>query len=176
MPRGSGRRPLPTALKKLRGNPGRRPLNVEEPKPLAGEPDMPRTLGAIAQQKWRELVPALLAMGVLTTIDGTALEACCMNYQLWVLALGEIQARGIMIDEPVFNKRGNEVGTQRKRNPAIGVANEADRRFRSYLVEFGMTPASRSRLKTEKSPEDEDPESAYVRRHLAKAGMSGPIN
>ena len=27
----SGRRPQPTALKVLRGNPGKRPLNVDEP-------------------------------------------------------------------------------------------------------------------------------------------------
>ena len=28
-----GRKPVPTALKKLRGNPGKRPLNDAEPKP-----------------------------------------------------------------------------------------------------------------------------------------------
>ena len=30
---GGGRKPLPTALKALRSNPGRRPLNEDEPKP-----------------------------------------------------------------------------------------------------------------------------------------------
>lgn len=37
----AGRKPKPTALKKLEGNPGKRKLNTKEPVPAKGMPDCP---------------------------------------------------------------------------------------------------------------------------------------
>src|SRR5688572_22964262 len=73
----SGRRPQPTALKVLRGNPGQRPLNDAEPRPPAGEARPPASLSRIAASVWAEIAPACVAMGTLTPADVTAFATLC---------------------------------------------------------------------------------------------------
>lgn len=50
-----GRKPKPTALKVLEGNPGKRQLNVVEPKPRNKAPKCPAWLDAEAKKEWRRL-------------------------------------------------------------------------------------------------------------------------
>jgi len=64
----SGRRPTPTALKILRGNPGKRPLNQDEPQPPKG-PVVKPELSAGADRVWDALAPVCEAMGTLTAAD-----------------------------------------------------------------------------------------------------------
>lgn len=40
----AGRKPKPTAIKKLEGNPGKRKLNTKEPAPVKGMPTCPEWL------------------------------------------------------------------------------------------------------------------------------------
>ena len=47
----AGRKPKPTALKKLEGNPGKRKLNTKEPVPGKGMPDCPKWLLPEAMKK-----------------------------------------------------------------------------------------------------------------------------
>jgi P27 family predicted phage terminase small subunit len=159
MPKGSGRRPLPTAVKKLRGNPGRRPLNRAEPKPTKGPPAKPAQLTGVASEEWDAIVPQLELLGVLTVVDGKALAAYCHFFARWWQAEAEIERLGIILEEERLDKEGNLVGAVYKRNPAISVSHEAAKIMRSYLVEFGMTPSSRSRLRMtgeqERDPFDE---------------------
>ena len=70
----AGRRPKPTELKLLEGNPGHRPLNLHEPKPLKGIPASPIGLNAEGQATYALLAVQLDALGVLTNADGSALE------------------------------------------------------------------------------------------------------
>ena len=58
-----GRKPTPTAIKELEGNPGKRPLNDAEPKPERKAPPCPKGLepeakrnGAGCQSNWSRLV------------------------------------------------------------------------------------------------------------------------
>ena len=69
-----GRKPKPTAMKLLEGNPGKRPLNVHEPIPPKGTVKCPAWLLPEAKKEWKRLAPALEAMGVLTMADQTAFE------------------------------------------------------------------------------------------------------
>ena len=160
----AGRRPLPTAIKRLRGNPGHRKLNAQELKLEAMEPNMPPFLSEVAQREWNAIVPLLLRLGVLTELDGKALAAYCFSYARWrdaeqlVVSLG-----GPVIREPIRDKEGNKVGERLKRNPAIAISSDALKNMKSYLVEFGLTPATRSRLKIEQ-PKEEDPFDAYLAR------------
>ena len=48
----AGRKPKPTALKKLEGNPGKRKLNTKEPVPGKGMPDCPKWLLPVAKEEW----------------------------------------------------------------------------------------------------------------------------
>lgn len=151
----------PTALKLLTGNPGHRPLNLDEPKPDAGEPEMPRGMSPLARKEWRSIVPELLKLGVLSKIDGKALGAYCEAYAMWVKAHAEVKKYGLTIPSKAITKSGEVVTTGYKRNPAVGIMNDALKIMKSYLGEFGLTPASRSRIKADK-PAESDPFADYL--------------
>lgn len=165
MGRGPGRRPLPTAVKKLRGNPGKRKPNPDEPLPASGVPEIPAGLSDVATAEWKAITPALERLGVLASIDGKALAAYCECYATWRQAAEEVAAKGIIIEEPIVGgpiEDREVIGYKYKRNPAVTIANDAMKLMKSFLIEFGLTPASRSRLRIEK-PKAVDPMDAYLR-------------
>ena len=71
----AGRKPKPTAVKKLEGNPGKRKLNTKEPNPGKGMPDCPAWLLPEAKTEWIRLSEKLNQMGVLTEIDRSVFAA-----------------------------------------------------------------------------------------------------
>lgn len=66
---GRGRPPKPTAVKELEGNPGKRPLNKNEPKPKQIAPKCPSWLEPDAKKEWRRLSKELETMGLLTQVS-----------------------------------------------------------------------------------------------------------
>lgn len=169
----AGRRPKPTEQKLLQGNPGRRPLNKNEPKPATGAPTMPRWLSKAARAEWKEIVPILLGMKVLTRADGKALAAYCQSYSMWKQAQEEVDANGITFLEQaaIEDDDGKTVLVTLKirKNPAVTVAENSMKIMKGFLVEFGLSPASRARLKTENGEESEDPMESFLRRKSASA-------
>jgi len=143
-----GRRPIPTEIKKLNGNPGKRPLNQAEPQPKTGEPTQPQGLSTAARKEWRRVVPILLKMGVLTEVDGPALAAYCEAWASWTAALKDIRKNGLSYVAPTGVKH---------LNPVIPERDKAIQVMKTFLVEFGMTPASRSRIHVTPPPKEEDP-------------------
>ena len=55
--------PTPTNLKLLRGNPGKRKLNANEPDPEPAIPPCPSHLDKVAKKEWRRISKELLALG-----------------------------------------------------------------------------------------------------------------
>ena len=55
----AGRKPKPTALKKLESNPGKRKLNTKEPVPAKGMPECPKWLLPEAKEEWKRLCKKL---------------------------------------------------------------------------------------------------------------------
>jgi P27 family predicted phage terminase small subunit len=148
-----GRKPKPTALKVLSGNPGKRPLNECEPKP-SGVPDCPEHLDTVAKQEWDRVSAELISIGLLTSVDRAALAAYCAAYSRWVKAEQAIQKHG----EVIKTQSGNAI-----QNPYVGVANRALDLMHKFLSEFGMTPSSRSRLHVNApTPESDDPYAEFV--------------
>jgi P27 family predicted phage terminase small subunit len=160
-----GRRPLPSTIKNLRGRPGKRAVNENEPEVQAGDPEMPAGLSDAAKQEWDAMVPHLRTMGVLTPVDRAALAAYCYAFDIWMLANEEVKKFGVLIKHPVMGRKGtpeeNEViAFITKKNPAVAIANEALKTKKSFLVEFGMTPSSRSKLHVDK-PKPPDPADSF---------------
>lgn len=143
----AGRRPKPTAMKKAAGNPGKRKLNKSEPAPAAHIPICPPHLDQEAKAEWTRIAPELLKLNVLANVDRAALAAYCMAWSRWVDAETNLRKFGTVIK----TKQGYPV-----QNPYLGIANTAIDTMRKMLVEFGMTPSSRSRVNA--APPD-DPES-----------------
>jgi len=75
-----GRRPKPTALKILEGNPGKRRLGRGTPTPLVGVPPCPAHLRGRARVAWVRIGEHLARMGVATSVDQDALELLVRAY------------------------------------------------------------------------------------------------
>jgi P27 family predicted phage terminase small subunit len=132
-----GRRPKPTSLKVLAGNPGRRPLNPNEPQPELQVPDCPAELGPVARREWDRLVGELAKLNLLTNLDRAALAAYCGAYALWAEATEAIQKFGTMVKSP----SGYPI-----QSPYVAIANRQAEIMMRISSEFGFTPASRSRI------------------------------
>ncbi len=158
-----GRPPKPTSLKILAGNPGKRPLNDAEPQPDRIMPEMPKGMSYLAKREWKWMSKALFKIGLLTSVDGKALAMYCESYATWEWATKEKRKHGLLVEEPILDKEGMVVGTKFKANPAVHIEFNAAKTCKAFLTEFGMTPASRSRLKIEK-PKEEDPLDAIMNR------------
>ena len=90
----AGRKPKPTAIKELEGNPGKRKLNKKEPKPEKGMPVCPEWLLPEAKAEWKRLCEKLNQMGVLTEVDMAAFAVYCQSYARWKEAQEHIDSGG----------------------------------------------------------------------------------
>jgi P27 family predicted phage terminase small subunit len=140
-----GRRPKPTRLKVLTGNPGKRPLNQNEPRPAPEIPECPPELGPVARREWDRLVGELGKLKLVTNLDRAALAAYCGAYALWSEATEAIQKYGTMVKSP----SGYPI-----QSPYVAIANRLAELMMRISAEFGFTPASRSRIST---PRPEEP-------------------
>lgn len=154
-----GRKPIPTKLKILKGTRSDR-INGREPFLPVARPAIPDHLDSLARGEWDRLVPILEKMGVLTEADGAALMLYCECYSKWMRARGEIAKRGMLIEmtRTITSKRGATVETTGKpiANPAVAIEIQTGRMMRELLIEFGLTPSSRSRLKSAAEPPVDD--------------------
>jgi len=75
-----GRKPKPTKLKIIEGNPGKRPLNENEPIPQSIAPECPDWLSDDAKKEWKRLAPELERLGLLTVLDMAAFAGYCQSY------------------------------------------------------------------------------------------------
>jgi P27 family predicted phage terminase small subunit len=134
-----GRKPKPTVLKVLDGNPGKRPLNEREPAAPQGVPACPDWLSDEAKAEWGRVIPELQEMGLLSTADRAALAAYCTAWGWWVEAEAMVRKFGTIVKSP-------EKGFPMK-SPYLTIADQALETMRKLMVEFGLTPSSRSRIK-----------------------------
>ena len=132
-----GRKPKPTALKKLEGNPGKRQLNDYEPLPPLSMLRCPNYLLPEAKKEWRRLAPALIDMGVLTIADAVPFAAYCTAFARWREAEDFITKHGAIYKDP----RGFA-----RPNPYVAIAAHQLREIKSLAAEFGLTPANRTAI------------------------------
>ncbi len=141
-----GRRPKPSGMS------ARRPHRHDEPK--AKLPSCPRHLRDEARKEWFRTGRKLLTFGLVTEIDVAALAVYCQAWGRWVEAEEALRQYGVVIKSP----SGFPM-----QSPFLAVANKALEQMRSFLVEFGMTPATRMRVHAER-PSAASPLDAFIRR------------
>ena len=138
----TGRKPKPTARKRLEGNPGKRPLNSREPKLPAPESEGPlptELMGdVLALQEWARLEPMLRASKVLTAGDRGLLVALCQQWSRYLEATQKVAVSGLVIEMP-----GSGYPMT---NPYIGIANKCLSLCVKLWTELGLTPSARSRV------------------------------
>lgn len=157
-----GHNAKPTEIKKLQGNAGHRKLSADtEPQPDPGIPEKPKGMPKAASREWDRIVPHLLMLRVLTVVDGKALAAYCDAYAYCEMARKDMAKHGLLVEEPILDKMGEEVGVKLKENPAVNTYAKMSGLMNKFLTQFGLTPASRSKLKIEK-PKAVDPMDTFM--------------
>lgn len=152
-------RPKPTALKLIEGNPGKRPINKNEPMPDKALLICPYWLKSdkVAYNEWNRIVPELYKLGLLTTVDQAALELYCSQYSIYRQALKDISNEGSLTTSNIRNGE--------KALPQVAIAREAAKTIKALCVEFGLTPSSRSRISIPgENPDDEMEKLLSVKR------------
>lgn len=146
-----GPRPAPTQLKVARGT-LRSPRN-KEPLPPADGIVMPPHLGDVAQAKWRELLPMLQAVKVMTKADVEALARYCDTWEWWLAVRAKLKAEGDTY--PILND-GGQVKYVAQR-PEVSIAHKLAVQLRQLEQDFGLNPSARTSLnvQTEEKPADD---------------------
>lgn len=110
------------------GNPGRRPLpDGPVPFPTGDIAEPPEWFGEFAREEWARLMPPLLALGIARGVHRGAIQGICILYHAW-------------------RKRVDDEDPTKMR-----LAYDA---YRKALNEFGLTPASATRIDWTAPPEE----------------------
>lgn len=150
-----GRKPTPTHLKLIAGNPGKRRLNTREPQPRAAVPSCPPLLQGEARREWRRISKELHALHLLAKIDRSALAAYCLAWSAWSEAQEKLRLEGKVFKSP----SGYPL-----LSPWFTIASISFEQMRKMLTEFGLTPAARARLHV--SPHEESDAEAQKERRF----------
>ena len=144
-----GKRPKPSHLKVITGNPGKRALPTAEPRPRPSLPEPPDHLNADALEEWQRVAPLLFQLGLLTAIDRGTLAAMCQAYGRWIQAERALlkMAGNDPLTGGLLMKTSNGNAIQ---SPLVGTANKAAADYVRYATEFGLTPSARSRVEADR--------------------------
>jgi len=160
---GSGRKRVPSAVKKMRGTyrPSRAAKN--EVQVTLGRPDMPDWIAREPEAKaeWERVCPMLEQARVLSDADKSMLADYCAAHALAVNATKRYMKEGLV--PPA--RRGSKMV---RVNPMIKVAQEARQQARALGAEFGLSPASRSRVSAVAKPQDDGDEDKGKKKSDAK--------
>lgn len=163
----TGPAPKPTVIRLAEGVPGHhRPIYKNEPKPLRRKPTMPAHLvDPVAIKTWRKYVPILFRLGLLTESDGEALAAYCQAVASLAAASQAVQEEGRMkLTAPkvfIDYKSGEKIEGAEVVKPATIQLFKALALVNVLGQQFGLTPASRSRMEVQ--PPDPDAPGGGIR-------------
>jgi P27 family predicted phage terminase small subunit len=133
-----GRKPKPTALKILRGNPGQRRLNPAEPvHPPLGVECPAALIDPLAREEWARIAPQLIRQGQVTSVDRGTLMGYCLKYAQWQALEAEARQHPSIVKAP----SGYPIP-----NPLLGLANRVFHLMLKAAAELGITPSARSRV------------------------------
>jgi P27 family predicted phage terminase small subunit len=147
----TGRPPIPTRVKALRGTlkPSRR--NLKEPEPTPGLPAVPIVLPPCAKPLGDWLTRELASLRTITVSDGPALLLTSVRLRDYLELEKFVAEHGRMVTVTMTN------GTERQTlRPEVGLMAAAWRDVLAALQQLGLTPSARSRVSvTRHEPEDE---------------------
>ncbi|WP_437891138.1 phage terminase small subunit P27 family [Phytobacter sp. V91] len=155
----------PTHLSLVRGNPSKRPINKDEPKPPAGVPPTPKHFDKQGKYWFKRMAEELDAVGVLSQLDARALELLVEVYTEYRHHCETLEREGYTY--AIYNEDESDEDKAReirmiKAHPAAIMKADAWKRLRAMLAEFGMTPASRSKVSINK-PDAVDPLAEFMK-------------
>jgi P27 family predicted phage terminase small subunit len=136
-----GPQPRPGKIHRLHGS-YREDRHGGELKVKPSLPDPPDWLDPVALQEWHRIAPQLFKLGVLTELDTALLSMYCVVFSRWVRAEGELLKNKESVPEIDETPNG-----YRQQSPWLLIANNAIKQMQSLCAEFGLSPATRARIK-----------------------------
>lgn len=138
--------PKPTILKLAGGNPGKKKIDPREVVPSAGEPVAPEWISEQALAIWKRLVPELAKSGLARSLDGWTLARYCVILARWIELDRFIRTNGTTY--PQKSADGKRV-LRVFEFPQAGEWRKLGPQLTALEREFGLTPASRTRIRAE---------------------------
>ena len=146
--------PTSTALRVLRGNPSKRPLERKPPLLPTEAPDCPEDLNLdpVALEAWQYYAPLLLSSGNLTKADRSILKSLCLTTSLLESARKQFREGSTIeyatrggktkvrkVAEPkallVIGSRGGAI-----KNPFLSLIADLQKEERRYCQSLGLEP------------------------------------
>jgi len=159
-----GRKPKPTALKLITGNPGKRDLPKDEAKAVGELSDCPDFVEGGARNYWPYVTGLINSVpGVSKRPDETAAALMCQALSDFVEAGRALADNGGSYQD-VETKVG---GIMTRIHPAVAVRKTSFDQIMKICAEFGLTPSSRTRLKADLGGDKKNPNDKYFSQDKA---------
>lgn len=152
------RRPKPNHLHLVQGTgrADRHALGDAPEPPKAPTLAAPAHLTDDARAAWETLAPVLDGMGVLSVADAHAFERMVECYAEIRRCQTVLELNG-----HTYETRTVTNGFMVRARPEVAQLADADRRFKGWLGEFGLTPAARTKVKVNPGGKKADPLDKY---------------
>jgi P27 family predicted phage terminase small subunit len=138
-----GRKPVPSHLKIVRGNPGKRTLNKNEPLPIGDLVDAPAWMTETQKQGWNYAIENA-PRGLLKKLDRSVLVSWAIAEDLHRRASELVEKYGILTNAP---NTGLPI-----QSPYLPVVNKQAQIMLKAAELLGFSPASRSRVQIVETP------------------------
>lgn len=148
-----GPKPQSNVVKLLRGNPGRRTIDLSEGvQPEVAVPSIPAHLSKEARKEWKRITVELEALGLISRLDRAALALYCQAWARLVLVEMELEKRRAAAEaagenefDAVFVQK-TPTGFDRD-SRLINMVRDLQKDVDRYQASFGLSPSSRSKVK-----------------------------
>lgn len=152
-----GRKPKPTHLKLIEGNPGRRPLPKSEPKPAGDLTAAPDYFDDDQRATWDHAI-ANAPLGLLKQLDRDTLA-------VWVVAR-VMHAKAVQLQRKLDATSALPMLTRTRdgnvvQSPYLPIINKQAALMLKAAAELGFTPSSRSRVSLDNDPGNDGPGAKY---------------
>lgn len=144
-----GPKPDPAAVRKAKGNPGKRPIGEDPSAKSAGGSDAvpagngiaaPSWLEGGARDIWNAHAPIQHRLKLLSDADVNAFGRYCEMFQQWIDCVLDIRANGM-----TYEVESNH-GSYRRPNPAFVMMKSLNLDLLRIEDRYGMNPAERQRI------------------------------
>lgn len=150
-----GPQPTPNILKLIKGNPGKRPINLADGvNPLVEVPDMPRHLSKEARKEWKRITPLLVEEGLIAKMDRSVLALYCQAWgrmvELEAALAAKIEARvadGMTYEDAVeYCSYDITPKGYRQQAAIVNLIRSHAESVARYAAHFGLSPSQRARI------------------------------
>jgi P27 family predicted phage terminase small subunit len=159
-----GPAPKPSELRKLEGLRAHRPLPENEPQYPSRLPRKPKKISAAASKIWDELVAEMGGVAILRSVDRRALWQLCEDEAILAEAYDGLWKLSAMLRKKAEAEgktlpAGPVAALLTMTNGRVAMAAIRDLAARTIVErrEFGLTPASRTRVTSDSRQNAQDP-------------------